>query len=587
MIWTLLGLLPVLVVVGLGVLIARAVRGDDAEVDWGGLVLDAFQNLTTMVLAFTGTWGLAQLLEVALDGPGLVRIDEALAEPVTFTVVGLPLFAAALWWVLRRVREDRHRRESLAWAAHLGIVEIVALVVAMVATWDLARYLLEGPLDAGDGWAGPTARLVVWGALWALYHVLGGRYGGRRWAIIHVLVGSAIGLGTLATGLGQLLESLVERLLFGEALVVDDGATRPLVLVVLGAVVWIVYWLADGVTRDRDRWWYGWVLLGPVLTGLLWAVSALGYVVFVVAVWFLGEPTGGFVEHFEEVPVALAVAIVAAAAWFVHRSLLVSRDERPRTELDRIHDLVLAGVGLLAAAGGVAAILVAIIEATVGPGTAGVGDEPVNTLLGAVTFIAIGGPIWWRSWQRMQRLARLAPRDADRAVVDDTDPGRAERHSPSRRIYLFALFGVGGLVAVVTVLGGIVGFMEDLFAGDLGRETLRDGRFALATIVVVGAVAAYHWMVWRRDVAQGEQDPTITAGRRYPRRVTLVGVADDAIVKTLSAATGGRVELLERGDVVTPPWDLDGLTTDLADRDVDHVMVVADHTGPEVIPIRD
>jgi hypothetical protein len=356
---------------------------------------------------------------------------------------------------------------------------------------------------------------------------------------------------------------------------------------VLGGLVWVVYWVTDGVSRERDAWWYGWVLLGPVLTGLLTTVGALGVVVHTVAVWFLGVPDGGFDRHFADVPQALAVAAVAAAIWFVHRSLLVSRAPRPRSELDRVNDVVVAAVGLLAAAGGLGAILVGVIEAALGSGASMVGEAPVNTLLAALTLLAIGGPIWWRAWQRMQRLARRAPRTADLAVVDETDPGHAERHSPTRRLYLFTLFGIGGLVAVVSVLAGVVGVMEDLLAGDLGRETIVDGRVALATVVVVGAVAAYHWTVWRHDEELMEQEPSHRPGRRHPHHVTLVGVADDTIVPDLRELTGGRVELWERADVVTPPWQLEQLSDALAGQDGDHVVVVAGRGGLEVIPVRD
>lgn len=571
-------LLPIVLVAGVGVAVARAVRGND-DVDWGQVVWEFFQHLVAFGLALVAAAGVGRLLALALAGPGLLRLDEALARPVTFTILGVPLFAGAIWLTVRRLHLHPEARESLAWVVHQGLVEVIALVVTMVATWELAQVAL----GESASWAPPAARLVVWLLVWVGYRLLAARFLVRRWTNLHVLLGSAIGLGTLATGLVQVFRTALELAWPGRTLVVDTGGFDDLVVVAIGAIVWVAYWLLDAARRQRDGWWHAWVLLGPVLNGLIAMVGSTGFVIFTVAVWLVGDPGTGLTDHFQDVPAAIATAMVATAVWALHRSLLAPRRHRVRSEVDRIHDLVLAGVGLVAAAGGLGTILVAIIEAVVGPGTVQVGTDPVNTLLAAVTFVGIGGPMWWRSWRRMQRLARVPQRGADGAVVDPTDPGRAERHSPSRRVYLFALFGIGGLVVVVTTLVGVVGVLEDLFSGALGAQTVFDVRFAVATIATIGAVAALHWSAYRGDRDLMSTEPDVQ--RAFPARVTLVGVADATIAEVLGDETGARVELWRRGDTITPPWDAARLVGELAGHVGAHVLVVADGAGVSVMPV--
>lgn len=577
-------LLPIVLLVGVVAAVTRAVRGRDHDVDWGEVVRQFFQHLIAVVLGLVAASGLADLVRLALEGPGLLDVDETLAVPVAFTVVGAPLYVAAMWWLVRRIDADVSERESPAWGLHVAVMGVVGLVVAMVGAYELAEWAIEG---TGD-WPGPVADLVVWGGLWAGYRTLEGRRGSRDWSILHVVAGSAIGLVTAAVALQQVLAAGFEAVAFGGS-IVDTTPVLDLVVLGLGVVVWTHYWLLDGADRERDGWWYGWVLLGPMLQGLLTLVGSVGYGLFTVLVWFLGEPDGGAGQHFADVPAALAAAIVAGVVWLLHRFLLPERSERTRTEVDRVHDLLLAGVGLLSAAGGFATIFLAIVEAAVGPGAVERGTDPANTLLAALTLLALGAPVWWRAWSRSQRFARRATPLAEAVGPDPDDLGRAERRSPSRRVYLFALFGISGLAAVSALLVGVVDGLEDLFSGQFGAQTVYSVRISLAVLLTAGAVFAVHWSAWRGDRDLAGDTRTRGSGgvstATYPRRVTLVGVADAEVVGRLRTATGARVELWQREDGVSPPWNVDRVAGALSGHGERHVLVVSSHNGLELIPV--
>ncbi len=571
-----LGFLPLIVLVAIVVGIVRATQGHD--VDWGRLVRQFFQHLIAAALAFVAAWGVSRLATLALEGPSLVQADAELAGPVAFAVVGVPLYAAAMWWLLRQARDDPAEAHTLAWSLHLAVVGVVSLVVSIVAVFTLVDGLAE---DEGSALAS-LAGLVVWAGLWGWYRWLEHeRVGSPKWAVLHVIAGSAIGLGVLAFGIGDLVALALDALLFAPALV--DGAEpwTAVTAVVVGGATWGTYWLVDGMRRPRDGWWHGWVLLGGVFTGLVTAIGSAGLLVWLVAVWLVGDTDGATAaEHFTDVPQIVATSLVGAAVWAYHRSILAPRAQRTRTEVDRVADLLLAGVGLLAAAGGFATILVAILEVLAGPGAVEVGTDPVNTLLAAVTFLAVGAPLWWWPWSRVQRLARSAPLGAEGEVGELDEAAAAERRSMARRVYLFLLFGVGGLTALVSLLIAVTTGFEALFAGTFGSEALYDMRIPLALLVTAPGVAGLHWRVYRED-----REVVTEAPRRFPARVTLVGVADPAITDALHDATDAKVALWTRTDGPAPPWSVDRLVTALDGHDDDHVLVVSRPEGLEFVPV--
>ncbi|HKJ56144.1 MAG TPA: DUF5671 domain-containing protein [Nitriliruptoraceae bacterium] len=571
------GLLPLVVLAAIIAGIVRAARGLD--VDWSVVVRQFFQHVIAVVLAFVAASGVSRLAALALEGPSLVDADTQLAGPVAFAVIGVPLYAATMWWLLGQARRDAAEARTLAWSLHIAVVGVVALVTSIGGVFEL----VDGLAGDGDGSWMPLATIVVWGGLWGWYRWLEQhRVGSPRWAVLHVIAGSAIGLGVLAVGTGQLVAMALDVVLFDQVVVADDAPWTMVAAIVVGGATWAVYWLRDGMARPRDGWWHGWVLLGGVFTGLVATLSSFGYLVWLVAVWLVGDPTGSAAQHFDEVPQAVATGVVGAAVWAYHRSLLAPRGQRARTEVDRVADLLLAGVGLLAAAGGFATILVAIVEAVTGPRVVDAGTDPVNTLLAAVTFLAVGAPVWWRAWGRVQRLAGSAPLGAEVDVDDLDDVAVAERGSTARRVYLFLLFGVGGLTALVSLLVAVTVGFEGLFGRTFGAETLSEMRVPLALLVTSAAVAGLHWRVYRED-----RDIVVEPVRRFPVRITLIGVADPDIVAALHEATDAKVTLWTRTDGVTPPWSPERLVELLDGHDDDHVVVVSRPYGPELMPVED
>jgi len=561
-----LALLVVLVVAAVRKAESRQPGGRTADVH---AVRRFFQYLLLYGLLVVVTVGLSGLLGRLLESDVLVRADEApLARSLAFTVVGVPLFVGLALWSRRRITEDPEEARSLGWAFYVSAASLTSLVVAMTQLHQVLEWA-TGQQDY-DGRA--LASFVVWGASWVVHWLVDARVTPPAHAHPHHLLGSLIGLVTAATGLAGLLAGALRSLLGleGDVLAGAGGTMllEGLVTLAVGAPVWFLYWSRTAVRYQRDPLWLGYVLLAGVAGGLVTAIIAASTLIYSVLVWLVGEPRSADpAVHFDGAPTAAAAALVGTLVWWYHHALLEEAGAEARTEVRRVYEYLMAGVALLAGAGGLATVIVALIEAVTGTAQVLVAGSAVNTLLVAATLLGVGGPVWWVYWRRIQRAARAAP--------------SAELASPSRRIYLFVLLGLGGVAAVVALLVGVFFLFEDVVEGTVGAETLRRMRVAIGVLVTSGAIASYHLAVYRAD--RGQAPSGIEA--RGPSFVLLVGPTDADLARAVARRTQGRVQAWSRADDGIAAWSVDEVMAALEETVGDEVIVLADPAGPRVIPI--
>ena len=561
----LLGLLVPLGFLTALVLIVRRVTGHGSDGLDGSSVRRFFQYLLAYGLFVIVAVGLSTLLGRLLGSTELVRSDQAnLARGLTFTAIGIPLYLLVAAWSRRSLESDPDESASLGFTFYTGAASITALSVAMFAWYDMLSWATG--LEAYDG--DSLARLLVWTGALAAHWMIESRFVPSRRAQFHHLVGSIIGLGTAATGVVAVLAAALEILMDSApvAVVERNPVLSATLVVVVGAPVWFLYWVRTALRAERTPLWSAYVLLVGVAGGLVVAIGSASTLIYEVAVWLIGEPsTTEASRHFNNVPETVAGAAVGLVVWWYHQAVLDDRGLGQRTEVRRIYEYLMAAIGLLAAAGGVTTVMVAVIEAFAGPGAARSGSAAINTLLAAVTLLVVGGPVWWIYW----RLAQ------DALAVDP----EAEHAAPTRRIYLFVLFGVGGVAAVVALLTGVFIFFEDIFEGVFGAETVRGMRFSIGVLVTTGAIAAYHWSVYRSD---REVAPQAVLGPRY---LLVVGQMATDARRDLARRTGGRVEIW--GPVgAESSWTVDEVMASLgAFGPADEVLVVAREDGLEAVAV--
>lgn len=563
-------LLLVILVVVVVVVSRRAGTHGGRPAD-GHTVREFFQYLLLFGLLVVVGIGLAGLLARMLGAGQILVADEAqLARSLAFTVVGVPIYAAVALWTRRSFAADPGEARSFGWAFYSTVATLTALVVAMTSGAQVLAWVVG--LEAYDSSA--LATFLVWGALWAAHWWVDRRVTPADRAQTHHLVGSLIGLGFAATGLGGLLAGALRILLGldGTDLLVegDDPLRQGLVTLLVGAPVWALYWLAMALRGRRDLHWVAYVLLAGVAGGLVTAVVAASTLLYTVLVWLVGDPaSAAAADHFADAPAAAGATAVGVLVWAYHRAVLGQAGAEGRTEVRRVYDYLMAGIGLAAAAVGLATVIVALIEAIAGSGDVLVGGTSTgNTLLAAATLLLVGAPVWWLYWRAAQAAATAEP--------------TTELLSPTRRVYLFVLFGVGGVAAVIALLVGVYLLFEDVVNGTLGLETLRRMRFSLGVLAATGAVAGYHLAVYRSD---RERAPA-QSGAAGPRHVVLVGPRDPAIASALAHRTHARVQLWARTDEPEASWSVDAVADALAGASSDEVVVVSEAGGLRVIPVR-
>lgn len=556
------------VLVTLAVRKANAGEGSGRPSD-GHAVRRFFQFLLLYGLLVVVGVGLSGLLGRLLEWDVLVAGDEAaLARDLAFTVVGVPVFVGVALWSRRRFVADSDEARSLGWAFYVTAASLTSLVLAMTGLGQVLQWATGLSDYSGGGLAG----FLVWGASWGAHWWLDARVTPPDHSRVHHLAGSLIGLATAATGLAGVLAGALRSLwgLGGETVLAGDGSPmlRGLVILAVGAPVWFVYWIRTSARLGRDPLWFAYVLLAGVGGGLVTAITSASTLLYSVLVWLVGDPgAADAATHFENAPTATAAAAVGVLVWWYHQAVLKAAGPGARTEVRRIYEYLMAGVGLLAAAAGLTTAVVALIEALTGTERVIVGGSTVNTLLAAATLLAVGGPVWWIYWRRIESVAK-------------SDPA-GELMSTTRRVYLFVLFGLGGVAAVVALLVGVYLLFEDVVDGTLGAETVRRMRFSIGVLLTTAAIAAYHWAVYRSD----REHAPAAVKTHGPRYVLLVGPADHEIAREVAHRTHGRVQAWSRTDDGLATWSVDEVMSALRDTTSDEVIVLAEAEGLRAIPV--
>jgi len=560
-------LIPVVFIALIIVGIRKIAGGEGRGVLHGHFVRRFFQYLLLYGLIIVVALGLSGLLGRLLDRATLVVADQTdLARSVSFVVVGIPLYIFLALWTRRKLIADPTEAKSFGWGFYITATSLTSLVIAIFALHDVVSWAI-----GIHNYSGPSiARFIVWGALWSTHWWLDVHLTPTLNSRFHHLVGSLIGLGTVVIGFTDLLIGVTERLLRlgGDALYVGnaDPILNGAITLAVGIPVWFLYWIRTYAKSNRDPLWLAYVLLVGVGGGLVMAISFASTVLYNVLVWFLGKP--GSLDasiYFQNSPPAVAAACVGIIVWWYHHAVLDEQERATRSEVRRVYEYLMAGIGLLAAAGGLTMVLVALVEAVTGTAAIVGGSGAINTLLAAATLLVVGGPVWWIFWRRIQSAIKKSPSQ--------------EHASPTRRVYLFLLFGIGGVAAVIALLVGVFLLFDDIFKGNFGADTFHRMRYSIGVLITTCDVAGYHWMIYR---AEREQ---IVASLRGPRFVLMVGPKDQELIRAVSQRTGGRVQAWTRKDGNGDFGSVENVMTILDNAGEESIILLADADGVRVIPV--
>ena len=545
-------------------------RATPGAADPGSSGRRSFQYFLLIVLLFMTATGAAQLLAVALPGDDTLAGSDPsdLASPLALVVVGLPSYVLLAWWIRRTAIDDAAERASGGWSAYVNGALIISLLVSMGA----AIATLSWIIGAADYESVALAFLLVYGGVWLAHWILGHRDLPEPRTQPHLAVGSAAGLLTMSISVAVALAIALSEIydqLFSTVLSSDFSESIRLALsfVIVGTLVWWWHWLRHYSRFERTEVWNAYVLLLGVLGGLVAAISSAGGALFGVLQWFLGNPSASSAAaHFEFLPGVVAAGLIGASVWWYHRAVLRASGGDERTEVDRVYQYLLSGLGLATTTVGVTTVVVALIAAITPEPIAGSGPSEIDVLLAAVTALLIGAPIWWLTWSSIQNAAKADP--------------ETELASPTRNLYLLLLFGLGGIIALVSLVAVMVTAFGAVLDGTFGGTTIYDMRVGVALLITVGLVAAYHWSIWRSD---REQLPDSKATKTALRDVVLL--APEGVDATrVGEATGASLRVMRRLDDVEV--DIDRVIEAINASEDDRIIVLTGADGAvQVIPV--
>jgi hypothetical protein len=555
----LLGFVPLVVVGTFALLLVRLLQRarETDDTDSSTMVRQlAFYGLLflTMVLTATGvTWVSGELLDRSRDFD-----NTQLAQALALIAVGLPVFSVLLRIADHRLRTDANERSGLVWSMYLNIALLTTLTAAMVGTYRALRDMLDsspGRSVEGSG----VAMMTIWGALWLTHwFVMLRRHGVRGDS--HLAIGSVVGIVVLGVGNVGLFYVGLDRLygsVTNDPLVERAGpsASEWAALFAVGAMAWFWYWLSHFEASRRSEAWYITVVPVGALLGFTAAVTSAAALLYLVAVYWIGEPDETeAVRHFDSAPFLSAVLITGLCSAGYHRWLLGAEPER--NEPVRAYDYLLSSAALVTwVVGGVFAL-------------SGLTAGPIdrNEVLAGVTMLAVGLPLWRHFWTRTTKHAA-------------TDP--AEMSSHIRTTSFAITLGLVGLTLLFSGIIAVQGILEALLDGRLDLEAVRDQRYSLATLVMTALAAVPTVRAFRgQRTAQQVTQPSA----HWPQRVIIVGGGDPVDLDELQHP-GVTLEYWHRTDrCKIPLGDIEDLSDQLEHQGGNDVLVVLDEGGPMVIP---
>lgn len=531
-----------------------------------------------VVIAASGLGGLLErLIRTATT---LASGDVAgLALSLAFTLIGGPL-ALLLWWFVWRRLDDEAERTAAGWGLYLTGMYAVSLIIATTSLLDLAASIIGWQESQ---WPSLLSNGLVWAAIWVWHRWMWKhpRKPSSHLEDVRAVVGSVFGLllgaGAAIAALSALLDVAIRG--FTAAASFEPwwfDVLRSVIWAAGGALVWWWHWFHEGGRRFRTGLVDVTILTVGIFVAGVTALGGLGVVLFVL-LRLAFDRTDPLTALLEPLAPAIAAAVTGAIIWRYHRTASVQRSTGTR----RASLLVTSAAALAAAASGVGVVVNALLAAAVSPLA---GGATRTLLLGGISSLAVGGPVWWLAWKPGHQ-----PRTPDQIP-------------PGRRVYLVAFFGASAVVALVTLL--VIGYrlFEFLLSDVTGGSVLDRIRAPLGLLVAAGLVAGYHFELWRHD--RGVLAAGAPARTRTVEHITLVsgyppGAVDPgALGRGIADACGGaKVTTWLRADdgaaglppsSVPPPaleeivgqaaTALDGVTAR-------HVLVLAGPGGLEIIPL--
>lgn len=515
-------LIPLIILAGVGLLIARLWHRRPDQPDQEGV--DILPYLVLAIAVGVATFSLARLARAGLAGEQIAGDN---TNEIAAALAGLVVAAPISFFLWRRQARRRKLYPRLpGWPVYLAVIEVIFLTAFFSSVTQVARALA----DAGTN---PWTNLVVYGGVVVFHWWAAVREPpGADAAELPRLLGSGVSLIALVVGLTGVLQWLFEWLYEGafveESLQArSDDPLVALALLVIGTAVWAWRWLP---TWDEESSVLRSVYLTAVGVVSLGTALGAGIAIVTVILSYLVSSDLGAAAHFDSLPTSLSVLLVALATWFHHRARMGGT--RNRAVVGYGYAMAALGLGTLVGAGTALVTLVWDRPLAVDPTQQG--------LIAVGLTVLVAGLVWVNFWRAAQQH-RIE-----------------EVRSVQRRVYLIGMSFILGLTAagaLIAVL--VVAFQTVLGDGDLSTSSLPTS----VTLTVLAGIGTWHLLTALRTDGPRDVTPvgapfavTVVCSHPGPLATTFpkearirvqyrtdgVGVVDEAMAAQIVEAVGSR-----------------------------------------------
>lgn len=562
------GLASLIITLGAIILVIRRIAvGRRGGIDFADEVKDFFQYLLLLILLIIVNTGLSGLISYALGSDKrLIANQDLLARDSAFVVVAAPLLIAVSLWTRRTLERDKESRESFALLLYLSAIQVISFAYFATSTYSYLLDFAENGTILGQDLG--TALLWLTTLIFH-FRMTEKRLTEVRAQLPYLLI-SGISLVVTIVSAARIVRALmVEFLPFSETILTTAGPnelTRGLILGIISLPIWYLYWYINQSQSEPSQLWNIYVLIVGVGGSLVATLVSSSIVFYDILVWFFGDPdTNAAWAHFDGLPSAVGALLATLLTFAYHSRIIARHHDAEEGEIGRIYRYLLAAIGLVTASVGAVTLVVSIVESLVEESQL-VGRSPTNSLLLGLTLIAVGLPVWFVLWRRINLRIEENPAHEVGAI--------------SRKVYLFTIVGVSAVAVVASTLTITVQLFQGLFGGDLGGSSLRNMSYAISILIVGLAAGVTHLQIIRHE-------RTIVGPKEKSHKfLLLIGPADKGLARELERSTGARVEIVESLDGLATKWDREKIESLLKSNKDAEIALIADAGEIKAIPIK-
>ncbi len=493
-------------------------------------------------------WGLIGLLR-SIFSSRLVNTADVLAQALALVLVGVPIFLFHWLWTQRTAGKDEEERSASLRAIFFYAVLIGTLVPVVQNLLAFINRIALGVSDIAASralvggyqtWQDNLIAIFINGVVaFYFFSILRAEWKSlpevENFADVRRLyryLWLLYGLLMVVYGAQQILRFIfyipVPTYLLGE--VGREMFVNGLTLLLVGTPLWVYTWRicqdALPAPAERDSNLRLGVLYLLSLGGVITVLSAGGTLLDVVLRWAFGEAIQGY-EFIQQVggPISLGVPLFGVWAYYggwLSRQIQSDKDATRRAGKKRLYYYILSALGLGAAFIGVALVLSFVIDLVTSNAFWGGSLRP--RLAAALATLAVGLPLWLRTWRPMQAEA-----------LTEGERGEHARRSTIRRTYLYLALFAGVIGGMASAVGLVYQLVNALLSGEPPVDFLPNVLNAAQLLALFAVLLVYHLNCMRQDSTRAEQ--TLEERQRgFP--VLLIDPGNEAFVNGVKAAMG-------------------------------------------------